>query len=109
MLVAVMMLALAAPNPVTLNAPRKAYQSCLKAFETTSAAAKMDTTAFGTAVKTACTAEAASLIKALTDYDVATGSKRSSAAEAATSDVADYMLTSEDRFRARTVPAAKTN
>ena len=47
MLVAMMMLALAAPNPRNLDPPRKAYQQCLKAFETKSVAAKMDAAAAG--------------------------------------------------------------
>ena len=38
MLVAMMMLALAAPNPHALDAPRKAYSACIKAFETKSLA-----------------------------------------------------------------------
>lgn len=109
MLVAMMMLALAAPNPRTLDPPRKAYQVCLKAFETTSIAAKMDAAAYGAALKGACTAEAASLAKALTDYDVAMGIKRAAAAATAASDVADYVLTSEERFRDRVSSASKTN
>ncbi len=108
MLVAVMMLALAAPNPRNLDPPRKAYQQCLKAFEATSVAAKMEAAAFGTALKGACTAEAAALAKALTDYDVAMGTKRAAAAATAASDVADYLLTSEERFRDRVAPP-KTN
>ena len=105
MLVAMMMLALAAPNAGALNAPRKAYQACLKMFETTSMTAKMDSTAYGTAVKAACTAEGASLARALTDYDVAMGTKRSSAAATAANDVADYMLTSQERFSDMVSPA----
>ncbi len=108
MLVAMMMLAVAAPNPRTLDAPRKAFVVCLKAFETSSIAAKMDPAAYGAALKGACTAEAASLAKALTDYDVAMGTKRAAAAATAASDVADYVLTSEERFSA-TVGPVKTN
>lgn len=109
MLVAMMMLALAAPNPAKLVAPRTAYQSCLKAFETKSIAAQMEAVAYGAALKGACTAEAAALAKALTDYDVAMGTKRAAAAATAASDVADYMLTSEERFRDMVTPASKTN
>ena len=107
MLVAMMMLALAAPNPTKLDAPRRAYQSCLKTFETTSMAAKMDAAAYGPALKGACTAEAGALAKALTDYDVAMGTKRAAAAATAASDVADYMLTSEERFRDMVTPASQ--
>lgn len=109
MLVAMMMLAVAAPNPSTLDAPRKAFQVCLKAFETSSLAAKMDAAAYSAALKGACTAEAASLAKALTDYDVAMGSKRPAAAATAASDVADYVLTAEERFRERISSAPKPN
>jgi len=105
MLVAMMMLALAAPNPRNLDPPRKAYQQCLKAFETKSVAAKMDAAAYGVSVKAACTGEAAALTKALTDYDVAMGSKRTAAAATAASDVADYMLTSHERFSDMVTPA----
>jgi hypothetical protein len=100
MLVAMVMLALAAPNPRSLDQPRKAYQSCLKAFEAGSIAAKMDAAAYSNAVKGACTAEAAALVRALTDFDVAMGSKRATASATAASDVADYVLTSEERFSA---------
>jgi hypothetical protein len=106
MLVAMVMLAVAAPNPRNLDPPRKAYQACLKAFETASIAAKMDAAAYSNAVKGACAAEAATLVKALTDFDVAMGSKRAAAAATAASDVADYALTSEERFSA-TMRAAK--
>ena len=109
MLVAMMMLALAAPNPGKLETPRKAYQLCLKAFESRSMAAKMEAAAYGVALKGACTAEAAALAKALTDYDVAMGTKRAAAAATAASDVADYMLTSEERFRDMVTPASKSN
>ncbi len=109
MLVAMMMLALAAPNPRNLDPPRRAYQVCLKKFEATGIASKMDPAAFAAALKGACTAEAASLGKALTDYDVAMGSKRSAAEATAANDVADYMLTSEERFRAMVTPASTAN
>ena len=109
MLVAMMMLALAAPNPAKLDTPRRAYQTCLKTFETTSLAAKTDAAAFATALKGTCTAEAAALAKALTDYDVAMGTKRTAAAATAASDVADYVLTSEERFRDMVTPASKQN
>ncbi len=99
MLVTMMMLAMAAPNPHSLDAPRKAYASCVKQFETKSLAAKMDAAAYSGALKAACTAEAAGLAKALTDYDVAMGGKRASAMASAESDVADYRLTSEERYR----------
>ena len=109
MLVAIMMLALAAPNPGKLEAPRKAYQACLKTFETKSIEAKMDAAAYSAALKDACPAEAAALAKALTDYDVAMGTKRTAAAATAESDVADYRLTSEERFRDMVTPASKAN
>ena len=109
MLVAMMMLALAGPNPGKLDSPRKAYQTCLKTFEATSIAGKMAATAYGAALKGACTAEAASLAKALTDYDVAMGTKRTAAAATAASDVADYMVTAEERFRDLAAPASSTN
>ena len=109
MLVAMMMLALAAPNPARLDTPRKVYQSCLKTFETTSLAAKMDAAAYAAALKGTCAAEAAALAKALTDYDVAMGTRRTAAAATAASDVADYMLTSEERFRDMVTPASKAN
>jgi len=108
MLVAMMMLALAAPNPAKLETPRKAYQACLKTFEMTSLAAKMDAAAFAVALKGTCTAEAATLAKALTDYDVAMGTKRSAAVATAESDVSDYRLTSEERFRDMMPSAPRT-
>jgi hypothetical protein len=99
MLVMMMLLATAAPNPHALDVPRKAYSACIRGFETKSIAAKMDAAAYSTALTGVCTGEAAALAKALTDYDVAMGGKRASAAATADSDVADYRLTSEERFR----------
>jgi hypothetical protein len=93
-----MMLAMAAPNPHSLDAPRKAYSACIKEFEKKSVAAKMDPAAYSAVLKNVCTVEAADLTRALTNFDVAMGTKRASAAATAASDVADYRLTSEERF-----------
>ena len=106
MLLVVMMLALAAPNPRTLDAPRKTYAACIKGFESSSLKAKMDAAAYSTAVKGACSVEAAALAKALVSYDVAMGGKRATANANAQSDVADYVLTSDERYR-DTVSASK--
>jgi hypothetical protein len=95
----VMLLALAAPNPRALDVPRKAYSTCIRAFENRSLEAKMDPVAYAAALKASCTAEAAALARALTEYDIAMGSKRAAAMATAESDVADYRLTSEERFR----------
>ena len=94
-----LMLALAGPNPHALDRPRKAYSACIHGFEAKSLAAKMDAGAYATALKTMCTAEAAALARALTDYDVAMGTRRAEAIATAESDVADYRVTSEERFR----------
>ncbi len=107
MLVAMMMMAMAAPNPRVLDAPRKAYSACIKRFESKSLAARMNAAAYSTALKGECTGEAAALAKALTDYDVSMGGKRSAAAASAASDVADYQATSEERFRDMMTPAGK--
>jgi hypothetical protein len=104
MLIAMMML-LAGPNPHSLDAPRKAYAACVKEFESKSLAAKMDPAAYSGALKGACTAEASALAKALIDFDVGTGTKRAAAAATADSDVADYRLTSEERYRDMVAPA----
>jgi hypothetical protein len=58
----------------------------------------MDPAAYATALKASCTAAAAALARALTEYDIAMGSKRAAAMATAESDVADYRLTSEERF-----------
>ena len=109
MLVMMVMLAMAAPNPRTLDPPRKAYSACIRQFENKSLEAKMGAAAYATAVKGACASEAAALAKALTEFDVAMGSKRAAAAATAASDVADYVLTSEERFRDMVTPASKSN
>ena len=59
-----MMLALAAPNPHALDAPRRAFSTCLRAFENKSIAAKMEPAAYSEAIKTTCAGEAAALILA---------------------------------------------
>ena len=99
MITFVLALALAAPNPSSIDAPRKAYQACLKTFETNQMNAKIDAAAYATAVKTACPAEAQALSEALIRYDVAMGTKRANAQANAERDVEDYRLTSEERYR----------
>ena len=91
--------ALAAPNPSSIDAPRRAFASCLKVFETTSRKDKIDAAAYGAAVKSACAAEAAALSTALVNFDVAMGNKRATATVNAARDIDDYRLTSEERDR----------
>lgn len=91
--------ALAAPNPATIDAPRRAFSSCLKSFESSQLRAKTDAAAYETAVKAACPAEAAALSDALIKYDVAMGTKRASATANAERDVDDYRMTSVDRYK----------
>ena len=99
MLVLMLSLAIAAPNPRTLDAPRKAYSACIRQFETTSRAAKLQPAAYSTAIKGACPAQAAALTRALTEFDIAMGSKRATAASNAAIDVGDYLVTSDERYR----------
>ena len=105
MMLVVMALAMAAPNPQSIAAPRKAYAACLKKFEAAAIESKMAAAAYSTAVKTACPAEADAMTKALIAYDVAMGNKRAAATANAANDVADYVLTSEERFKEWTTPA----
>ena len=92
-------LALAAPNPKTIDAPRNAYATCIKSFESNQLKAKVDPAAYETAVKTACPSEAAAFTAALVNYDVAMGTKRAAAASNAARDLEDYQLTSVDRYK----------
>ena len=100
----VLALALAAPNPTSIDAPRNAFRACLKTFETSQMNAKVDAGAYATAVKSACSSEAQALSDALVRYDVAMGSKRASAQANAQRDVDDYRLTSEERYRDLSAP-----
>lgn len=97
-------LALAAPNPSSIDAPRNAFRACLKTFETNQMKAKVDAAAYADAVKAACPTEAQALSDALIKYDVAMGTKRASAQSNAQRDVEDYRLTSEERYRDLTAP-----
>ena len=99
MITLVMALALAAPNPGSIDAPRRAFSACLKTFETNQLNAKVDAAAYETAVKTACPAEADALAQALVKYDVAMCTKRATATSNAERDVEDYRLTSVERYR----------
>lgn len=94
-------LAAAAPNPATLVAPRKAYSSCIKAFELKSASDKMTPEAYAEAIKTACADEKTAFVTALVNYDVAMGSKRAAAQANAQRDVEDYWIESQERFKDR--------
>ena len=104
MIIFVLALALAAPNPSSINAPRNAFRTCLKTFETNQMQAKVDAAAYATAVKGACPTEAQALAEALIKYDVAMGTKRANAQANAERDVDDYRLTSEERYRDMTMP-----
>ena len=104
MITLVLALALAAPNPASLDAPRNAFRACLKTFETNQIKAKVDAAAYAAAVKSACSAEAQALANALVKYDVAMGTKRTNAMANAERDVDDYRLTSEERYRDLTAP-----
>ena len=99
MITLVVALALAAPNPGSIDAPRKAYAGCIKTFESNQLKAKVDPTAYETAVKTACPSEAAAFTSALVAYDVAMGTKRAAATANAARDLEDYQLTSVERYR----------
>ena len=100
----VLALALAAPNPASIDAPRNAFRACLKTFETNQIKAKVDAAAYAAAVKSACSNEAQALADALVRYDVAMGTKRTNAVANAERDVEDYRLTSEERYRDLTAP-----
>jgi hypothetical protein len=95
----VMALALAAPNPSSIDAPRKAFAACLKSFETSQMQAKVAADAYATAVKAACPLEAQALSDALIRFDVGMGTKRAAAQANAARDIDDYRLTSEERYR----------
>jgi len=99
MIAFVMALALATPNPSSIDAPRHAFASCLKSFESNQLRAKVAADAYSTAVKSACPAEAQALEDALVKFDTAMGTKRASALANAQRDVDDYRLTSEERYR----------
>ena len=92
-------MALAAPNPKAIDAPRHAYAACIKSFESNQLKAKVDPAAYETAVKAACPSEAAAFTAALVSYDVAMGTKRASAVSNAARDLEDYQLTSLDRYK----------
>jgi hypothetical protein len=92
-------LALAAPNPAAIDAPRKAFQVCLRSFESNQRQAKVAPDAYSTAVKAACSSEAQALTDALVRFDTAMGTKRNAALTNAQRDVDDYRLTSEERYR----------
>ena len=99
MITLVIALALAAPNPGSIDAPRRAFSVCLKTFENNQLNARVDPAAYETAVKTACPTEAEALTQALVKYDVAMGTKRATATSNAERDVDDYRLTSVERYR----------
>ena len=104
MITFVMLLALAAPNPASIDAPRHAFQACLKSFETNQMKAKVAADAYSSAVKAACPGEAQALTNALVKFDVAMGTKKASAEANAQRDVDDYRLTSEERYRDLSAP-----
>lgn len=99
MITFVLALALAAPNPSSIDAPRKAFAACLRTFEGNQRSAKVAADAYSAAVKAACQTEAQALTDALVKFDVAMGTRRPSALANAQRDIDDYRLTSEERYR----------
>lgn len=99
MITFVLALALATPNPSSIDAPRHAFAACLKSFESNQMRAKVAADAYSAAVKAACPTEAQALTDALVKFDVAMGTKRANALSNAQRDVDDYRLTSEERYR----------
>jgi hypothetical protein len=99
MITFVLALALATPNPASIDAPRHAFQLCLKSFESNQLKAKVAPDAYSAAVKAACPSEAQALTDALVRFDTAMGTKRANALANAQRDVDDYRLTSEERYR----------
>ena len=104
MITFVLALALAAPNPSSIDAPRKAFAACLRTFETNQRNAKVAVDAYSSAVKAACPGEAQALSDALIKFDVGMGTKRANAVANAERDVDDYRLTSEERYRDLSAP-----
>ena len=98
------LLLVAAPNPASMTAPRRAFVECLHNFEQKAIGDKMAVDAYAPAVKAACPSEAAALSAAMIGYDVGMGTKRATAADNAAADIADYRATSEERFRDATAP-----
>ena len=104
MLTLMMAIAVAAPNPGSIDAPRKAYSACLKSFETKSMADKLAPAEYSEALKSACAAEASKLMSALIAYDVAMGTKRPAAMSNAETDLGDYRTISEERYKDMNTP-----
>lgn len=104
MIAFVLALALAAPNPASIAAPRHAFAACLRTFESNQLRAKVAADAYSSAVKAACPTEAQALTDALVRYDVAMGTKRASATANAQRDLDDYRLSSEERYRDTIAP-----
>lgn len=94
-----------APNAASIDAPRKAYVACLRAFQTTSLAAKMPPAAFSAALKTACPAEAERLTQALVAFDVGMGARRAKALANAAIDLESYVVNAEESYIDRFGPA----
>ena len=99
MIAFVLALALATPNPASIDAPRHAFVACLRTFESNQMRAKVAADAYSAAVKTACPTETQALTDALVKFDVAMGTKRASALANAQRDLDDYRLSSEERYR----------
>ena len=91
------------PNPATIDQPRRNFAACVKAFEKTSLTAKMMPDDYAKAVRASCPGEAAALKKALVTFDVGMGTKRAAADSNAQTDMEDYFINSEDRYRSSVI------
>lgn len=105
MVLSVLFLALAAPNPASLNSPRQAYVSCLRSFEAAKRTTQMTVDAYAAEAKSACAGERDSYRSAMVAYDTAMGAKKAEAASNADLDIEDYVMGSVERYRDVAGPA----
>ena len=103
-LVIALALAGAPPSSAPSGQARKAYSACLQKVIKAKTEEKLSADAFKAAAKAGCAVEEAAMMKALTDFDVATGSKRADAEEFARSQIDEYLFNAGDTYASYATP-----
>jgi hypothetical protein len=83
----------------SINAPRSAFESCLKASVEKASAQKVDGDGYDAFVRNACAGQLSSFKSAVVGFDIQNKMSRKEAASDADSMIADFVTGSADHYR----------
>ena len=103
--IAILLIFAAPGNSASMS--RQGYAKCLQDFARTSAAKKMDVSAFETALAAVCRDKEALFKTTMVDSEVKLGIKRAVAEKGMQQEIADYRLMAKEEFQAELASAPK--